>query len=132
MTNSPKLVKLKVVNWIINENGDFKIKKLPYQAQYSTVQSIVADDFTGDGTIDLLVAGNRFNVEIETTRSDASVGLFLEGQKGFSFNPHLPRSSGVFLPGDVKELKPISIGRKGGKGILVGVNNGSIRLLKTY
>ncbi|MDO5988423.1 VCBS repeat-containing protein [Flavivirga amylovorans] len=115
--------------FLINNGGVLEIKKLPNQAQYSTVQSIVVNDFNKDGINDVLLTGNKFNVEIETTRADASVGLLLNGIKNFDFKEVKPTSSGVFLPFNVKESKAIKLGENA-QGILVGINNGSIRLLK--
>ncbi|AUP78808.1 VCBS repeat-containing protein [Flavivirga eckloniae] len=115
--------------FLINNGGSFKIKKLPNEAQYSTVQSIEIDDFNKDGINDILLAGNKFNVEIETTRADASIGALLEGDKQFDFKAVKPSLSGVFLPTNVKDIKPIKLG-KNAKGVLVGVNNGSMHLLK--
>ena len=115
-----------------NEKGKLVMKPLPYQAQYSTVQSIVSDDFTGNGIHDILIAGNKFNVEIETTRADASVGVLLEGSSTGVFNTKSVKESGVFLPGNVKTLKTIRIGEVGNGekfGVLVGVNDAHICLL---
>ncbi|MDO5971289.1 VCBS repeat-containing protein [Flavivirga aquimarina] len=115
--------------FLINNGGVLEIMKLPSQAQYSTVQGIVVDDFNEDGINDVLLAGNKFNVEIETTRADASVGLLLEGIGDFGFKELKSYSSGVFLPFNVKECKAIRLG-KSTKGVLIGINNGTIHLLK--
>ena len=117
---------------LLNNQGKLSIVTLPYQAQYSTVQSALIDDFNNDGIEDILVAGNKFNVEIETTRADASVGLLLNGQGNSKFEVCPTNDSGVFLPWNVKELKPIRIGKTGNgevKGVLVGINDAHIRLL---
>ncbi len=118
--------------FLINNNGTLEIEKLPSTAQYSTIQSILLDDFTKDGNTDILLAGNKFNAEIETTRADASIGLFLKNEKA-KYKPLLPNHSGIFLPNNVKELKKIILGKKDEektKGVIVGINNGRIRLLK--
>ena len=60
----------------INDNGKFTIKKLPLEAQLSTVNGIIVKDFDGDGKKDILMAGNKFDVEVETTPADASPGYF--------------------------------------------------------
>lgn len=117
---------------LINNNGVFKIEKLPSQAQYSTIQGIIIDDFTNNGLHDVLIAGNKFNVEIETTRADASTGLLLEGlQNTSNLKPLSYNTSGVFLPHNVKALKAIRLGKSknGTKGVLVGINNGELKLL---
>ncbi|MDG1805845.1 VCBS repeat-containing protein [Flavicella sp.] len=116
-----------------NNKGVLTMENLPYQAQFSTVQSVLVDDFTNDGLKDVLIAGNRFNVEVETTRADASVGLFLQSDAHGNYIPSSAIESGVFLKNNTKELKTILLGnrsKKTSKGILVGVNNNSTRLLK--
>jgi len=115
-----------------NEGGQLIIEPLPYQAQYSTIQDAIIRDFDKDGIDDVLIAGNKFNVEIETTRADASIGLLLKGEGNLNFNAYSSNKSGVFLPENVKELKPIRLGKKGNQdqfGVLVGINNGQTRLL---
>ncbi|KGL63128.1 VCBS repeat-containing protein [Polaribacter sp. Hel1_85] len=112
-----------------NNKGKLVVEPLPYQSQFSTIQSTITDDFNDDGIVDIISAGNKFNVEIETTRADASVGLFLSGKRNNSFHAFTAKESGVFLSGNVKELKSILLGKEGIKGILVGVNNNDLRLL---
>jgi hypothetical protein len=114
-----------------NNNGELQISPLPGASQYSTVQDCIIEDFTNDGISDILIAGNKFNVEIETTRADASIGLLLKGKGHDNYKPLHSNKSGVILPENIKALKKIKLG-KGQKriGILVGINNGAVKLLK--
>ncbi|GGZ84109.1 VCBS repeat-containing protein [Algibacter mikhailovii] len=114
-----------------NDNGQLTIQPLPYQAQFSTIQESIVDDFNKDGIEDILIAGNKFNVEIETTRADASIGLLMHGQGQFQFDVCQTNKSGVFLPGNVKALKTIRLGKgkEAQQGVLVGINDAPIRLL---
>ena len=114
---------------LVNDGGNFTINKLPKEAQYSTVQSILIDAYTKDGKSDILLAGNKFNVEIETTRADASVGVLFEATTT-GFKPQSVNKSGIFLPENVKVIKSIKLGSDAKKGILVGVNNCSLKLLQ--
>jgi hypothetical protein len=84
--------------------GKFMMTALPNEAQLSSVNDILLDDFDGDGTKDILLAGNLYTSEIETTRNDAGIGLFLKGNGKGSFEPVLARESGFYLPYDVKKL----------------------------
>ncbi len=61
-----------------NNDGKFAIKILPVEAQLSTVNGIIIKDFDKDGIKDIVMAGNKFDVEVETTPADASPGLFLK------------------------------------------------------
>ncbi|HMS28826.1 MAG TPA: hypothetical protein PKD32_03130 [Saprospiraceae bacterium] len=54
------------------------------------------------------IAGNYFQVAIETTPSDASIGLMMKYKDG-KFYCVDNSDSGIFLPRDVKDLKKINI-----------------------
>jgi hypothetical protein len=110
----------------INDRGKFTIKKLPTEAQLSTVNGIIINDFDGDGKKDILIAGNKFDVEVETTPADASPGLFLKGLGGLEFKSYKPLESGFFVPYNVKDIKQIKM--KAGWAVLVSSNNDSLRV----
>ncbi|WP_181938006.1 MULTISPECIES: VCBS repeat-containing protein [unclassified Arenibacter] len=109
-------------------NGNFEIRPLPDLAQVSNINSSVIYDFDGDGIKDIVIAGNLYGSEIETTRNDASLGLFLKGQGRFNFEPIPMGESGLNLSQDVKELKLIGYGNH--KALVVGVNNGRAKFIK--
>ena len=96
---------------LIQTDDGFELTKLPDQAQVSAVFGIVCDDFDQDGIADVVLAGNLFKSEIETPRNDAGRGLFLKGTGAGEFNPIKGYQSGLDIPGDVKKLKPISLGK---------------------
>jgi hypothetical protein len=113
----------------VNFKEKFTAIKLPYEAQLSTVNGILINDFDGDGIKDLLIAGNKFDIEVETTPADASVGLFLKGVGGGHFKSSKPLESGFFTPYNVKDLQ--SIKTNTGKAILVSSNNDLLRVFQT-
>lgn len=109
-----------------NGKGKFSIQSLPNEAQYSVVNGIVCGDFDQDGKEDILLAGNRFETEVETSRSDAGNGLLLIGNGKKDFVPVPSRTSGFFAPGNVKSL--IKIKKSNQKSfVLVGGNNEQIK-----
>ncbi|MDN5204279.1 VCBS repeat-containing protein [Fulvivirgaceae bacterium BMA10] len=112
-----------------NQNGEFASKPLPTKAQFSTINGIVCNDFDEDGYNDLLIAGNNLDVEVETTRADASIGYFLKGNQDQGFIAVEYEKSGVYLPYNVKDLQMIRIGREQITGILVSSGNDNLRLL---
>src|SRR5690606_15389930 len=59
---------------MINEGNRFEARRLPTEAQFSTVNAFIVQDFDGDHVKDILLAGNRFDTEVETTPADASPG----------------------------------------------------------
>ena len=113
---------------LINENGKLLIKRLPTEAQLSTVNGIIVRDFDQDGIKDILLAGNKFDVEVETTAADASPGLFMKGTGDLNFKCLKPFESGFFVPYNVKDVQLIKM--KDEWAIIVGINNDRIRIFK--
>ncbi len=109
-------------------NGEFTIHELPMQAQISPINGIIVEDVDKDGILDLIIAGNLYGTEIEIPRIDAGVGLYLKGTGKFNFQPVPMHESGLSLPYDVKDIKMIKL--KEGTGLLVGVNNGPLVIVK--
>lgn len=109
-------------------NGQFRVRALPNEAQLSSINTILTKDFDGDGKLDLFLAGNLFVSEIETTRNDASVGLFLTGDGKGNFEPLSASKSGVYLPYDVKKAAITKL-NKGEPIIVVASNNEKIVVL---
>ncbi len=117
---------------VILENrgdGTFDIHKLPVEAQLSSVNAIVLDDFDGDGLKDIALAGNLYQSEIETPRNDAGYGLLLKNNGSFRFQAVPAIKSGLFIKGDVKNLCPIKI--RNTKSILAGRNNEELIIFST-
>jgi len=110
----------------VNEKGKFIAKRLPMQAQLSTVNGIIVKDFDGDGKKDILLAGNKFDVEVETTPADASPGLFLKGLGDMNFKAQMLLESGFFAPYNVKDIQQVKLAN--GSGILVSSNNDRLRI----
>jgi hypothetical protein len=110
----------------VNDKGKFTAKKLPMEAQLSTVNGIIVKDFDSDGKKDILIGGNKFDVEVETTPADASPGVFLKGLGNLEFRSFKPLESGFFIPYNVKDIQPVKI--KDNWGILVSSNNDSLRI----
>ncbi|WP_422350931.1 VCBS repeat-containing protein [Flagellimonas sp.] len=102
-------------------NGRFSISQLPNEAQFSSVNGILAKDFDQDGFKDLLLAGNLYVSEIETPRNDASYGTYLKGDGKGHFHPVSNMENGLFLGGDVKDLAYIDVG--GNKFVIAVKNN---------
>jgi hypothetical protein len=111
---------------LVNDNGKFTIKRLPTEAQLSAVMGIIVRDFDGDDQKDIILAGNKFDSEVETTPADGSPGLFLKGMGGMTFKSLKPNESGFFVPYNVKSIQAFNM--KQGVAILVGINNESVKI----
>lgn len=115
--------------FIENLDGNaFKVSALPSLAQTSSVNSILVNDYDGDGYKDLLISGNLYPAEIETPRNDAGTGLLLKGDGKGNFSPVPIYESGFFTPNDVKDMKTIKVGMR--EVILVANNNDYLQAIE--
>lgn len=115
--------------WFENENGKFtKNHPLPIRAQFSSVNAIETIDYNGDEFRDLLLAGNLYQAEVETPRSDSGLGLVLVGSSQ-GFEVVAPEHNGLLIRGDIKAVSPIQL--SGNRvGYLLGANNDQLRLVE--
>lgn len=113
----------------VNDKGKFSIKPLPVEAQLSTVNAMVIVDENVPGRKNLILGGNKFDVEVETTPADASPGYYLTdaGDKQFEVIP--ASKSGFFIPYNVKDIQSVNV--SGRTVILVSSNNDRLRIYDT-
>jgi hypothetical protein len=112
---------------LINDGGKFTGTKLPVIAQYSEVNSILPIDIDKDGTMEYILAGNKYGAEVETVRYDASYGVILSWDKTTNeFVDHQPKETGLYLGGNVKSLSTIKVGSS--TFLVVGKNQGQLSL----
>jgi hypothetical protein len=112
-------------------NGKFKIHELPDEAQLSSVNAMIIDDFDKDGQLDILAAGNLFDVEMVTPRNDGGVGVFLKGDGKGNFEVIPAEKSGFFVPKEVNALSLIRLNNTNkDKAVLVGNNNEKLQIFK--
>lgn len=114
---------------LINNNGKLKKQSLPIQAQVSPIKASLVFDFNKDGNMDILVAGNHFGVEVETTRYDAGFGALLLGKGNNEFKYVSPSESGFYVPLDSRDLKLLKGDQKSQK-IFVTNNNSQLTAFK--
>jgi len=114
--------------YLENKNGKFTIHELPIEAQISSINKILVDDYDKDGNLDAIVAGNLFSSEIETPRNDGGYGVFLKGNNDGTFKALKPSESGFFTKGDVKDLEHINVDGK--DFIIAAKNNDYLQFIK--
>ncbi|MEP6466828.1 MAG: VCBS repeat-containing protein [Parafilimonas sp.] len=110
-------------------NGKFTMIPLPLQAQVSTLNGMVADDFDGDGNLDVLINGNDYGTEVSVGRYDALDGLLLKGDGKGNFQPLSILKSGIYIPGDGKALVKLE-GASGKYLAAASQNKDSIKLFE--
>ena len=93
--------------------GRFTMIPLPQAAQISLVNGMVADDFDGDGNLDVLINGNDYGTEVSIGRFDALNGLLLKGNGKGEFSPLSILQSGIYIPGNGKALVKLQLANGG-------------------
>jgi len=88
----------------INNGGIFSAQALPNEAQIAPVYGIAVDDFDGDGKSEAFLAGNMYNREVETTRSDAGKGCLISFDSEGSIKVDRTLATGVSADKDVRDV----------------------------
>jgi hypothetical protein len=78
--------------------GKFTATPLPNLAQISPIKGMVVYDVDGDGNLDLILAGNLYDVEPNTPGADAGNGLWLRSDGEGHFTPVPSSESGFLAP----------------------------------
>ncbi|HWK07459.1 MAG TPA: VCBS repeat-containing protein [Puia sp.] len=107
--------------------GKFSLIPLPKEAQVSVVNGMVADDFDGDGNLDVLINGNDYGTEVGIGRYDAFNGLLLRGDGAGGFAPLSMLQSGIYIPGNGKALVKLR-GSSGAYLIAASQNKDDLKL----
>lgn len=97
-----------------NGNGQFEMRILPREVQFSSVRAIWCGDVNRDGHPDLIMAGNDSGFMPQFSKLDASFGhtLINDGKGGFQWVA--PGISGFSILGEVRSLKGIRLNVKPG------------------
>lgn len=111
-------------------NGTFALRRLPIEAQIAPVYGILADDFTDDGNLDILLVGNFYTAEVERGQYDAGTGLLLVGNGSGGFAPSPSHTSGFFVDGNAKALVAL-LRADSTQIVLAAQNNDSLRCFTT-
>lgn len=111
---------------LINNNGKFELKNLPLEAQLSVANGILYKDYDGDGNEDIFLTGNFYPFRVQQGRCDAGIGVLLKGDGKGNFTAIDRSRSGIYVPGDVRDMIEVNNGL-----IIVSKNNNSVQVLKT-
>jgi len=116
---------------IFKNNGakGFEMIALPAMAQMSLLNGMVADDFNGDGFVDIFVNTNDYAADPNVGRYDALNGLVLKGNGDCTFTPLSMLQSGVTIKGNGKALTKL-LNKKGEYLVAAAQNRGPLLLFK--
>lgn len=112
-----------------NGKGKFVFKRLPIEAQFSTMYAIEISDFDLDGNPDIVLGGNLYRVKPEAGRYDATYGVFLKGDGRGEFRSVSQLNSGLVLDGEVRDFKMLKV--MGKNLLMVARNNDTILFFTT-
>ena len=119
-----KMQQLRSICLIKKDKGEFEIKPLPDDVQISSVESILAEDFDGDGIKDLMIGGNFYGMVPSIGRLDASFGSILKGNGKGDFTALDPQATNFVVRGAVRDIKKI------GKNYFIAINNEPLQMFR--
>ena len=90
--------------YLQNNGKNFSSVNLPNSVQISCINDFHIGDFNDDGFMDMLVAGNKYGVEVETTRNDASYGACLLGHGDGTFTD-VSGKSRLLVKGETRKIR---------------------------
>ena len=130
LQNARKLIVQQTKSCIFynDRKGNFTMSPLPEMAQISPVFGILVTDLNGDGNNDLFLGGNFYGLKPEVGRYDASYGVTLEGNGNGAYKYIRPIKSGLFIKGQVRDVKEIQSGKE--PLILIARNNDSLQIFR--
>jgi hypothetical protein len=106
--------------FIREPKGGFRSVDVPVEVQMTNINAVESVDIDSDGYLDLVLAGNMFDSEVETPRSDASYGLLLRNKGDNSFELIPNDQSGFHIPYETRQIIKMM---HGGKELLFFGNN---------
>lgn len=109
--------------WLENIDGtDFRLHALPPLAQLSAINGFLFEDFDGDGSREILAAGNFFPYKPQLGRCDASTGLIMKPDGSGSGLSAEVRAN-AWLTGDIRDIFMLNFS-SGARRVVVARNDG--------
>lgn len=112
----------------LNRHGKFEPVVLPPEVQFAPAFGICAADLDGDGTEDLFLAQNFFEVQPQAVRCDAGRGVLLRGNGQGAFEAVPGQSSGLTVYGEGRGAGVCDFDEDGRADLAVGQNGAETRL----
>ncbi len=111
----------------LRNKGDFNFEPLPLpqDVQYSSIHAAIHDDFNNDNKLELLLLGNRFDLNTQLGQLDANRGLILEyeNQRFKVWKNHDLKAYG-----SINSAEFINVNNE--KWLILGRNNDSLKLFR--
>lgn len=114
----------------INTGSAFKAVELPREAQFAPAFSVNVADFDGDGNEDVFLSQNFFDLQPETTRIDAGLGLWLKGDGTGALTPVPASTSGIRVHGQQRGAAVADYDEDGRVDLAVTQNGAATKLYR--
>ncbi|MEQ9825336.1 MAG: FG-GAP-like repeat-containing protein [Puniceicoccaceae bacterium] len=101
-------------------DGSFRFKPLPWVSQIAPGFGLVAQDFDGDGFVDLVVGHNFRGPQVETGRFDGGHSCFLRGNGDGTFEQLDWKQSGILIPEEVRSISVADLNGTGWPDLVIG------------
>ncbi|WP_420581710.1 VCBS repeat-containing protein [Reichenbachiella sp.] len=128
LSRKTDVLHLKATNFssgvLMTTHTGYEFVPFPSEAQLSSINDFIVEDWNEDGHWDLLLAGNLYQSEIETPRNDSSYGLVLLGAGDGSFESMDADASGFYTLGETRKMVKMKIG--GQEYVVNAINNGPL------
>ena len=111
LRSATKLEAFQFASCFLENKGSegFALTPLPNEAQIAASFGTLVQDFDRDGCLDVLLVGNQFSIEIETTRQDAHRGILLKGNCENTFEAVSVTETGLLIDGDAKAMAWVTL-----------------------
>src|SRR5690606_3326240 len=116
---------------LINDGkGQFTIRELPIQAQFSPIHALLVKDINGDGNPDILTGGNSEVARVSTGPSTANYGMVFLGDGHGDFTLSDPVRSAITLRGYIRCINELQT--HAGRLLVYGLNSDRLKVFKGY
>lgn len=112
----------------LNRGDHFEWRALPVAAQFAPAFGLVVADFDGNGTEDLFMAQNFFDIHRDDARYDGGRGLLLRGDSHGGFDADL--NSGIIAWGEQRGAAAADFDADGRMDLAIGQNTGPTKLFR--
>ncbi len=105
-------------SFFVNDGtGSFTRRAMPRLTQMSRINDIALQDVDNDNDLDLILIGNNYGAEVETTRADSGTGAVLLNEGGGTFTTISASASGFIADKDARKISCLS------NGLVIVANN---------
>ena len=112
--------------------GKFEFSALPRIVQIAPGYGVELFDYNGDTHLDIYMVQNFYGPEPETGHMAGGLSQLLTGDGTGNFKPVSPEESGLVVFEDTKSLTRKDLDGDGWKDLIIGVNNGNIKVFKNH